>query len=129
MSSAPVIDWSVWDGKSVVPWIWGGVSAQVAFQRPPVAVCPLVTRGQMAIIGDFEEFGAENLLVYSSGGTLWRRYQAPSLGEGARFGSVREVGAALEVTIGYQEDKGRWIEVAGTLNLDDGSVSGLHRGY
>lgn len=83
----------------------------------------------MAIVGDFEECGSENLFIYSSAGKLLRRYHAPALGANAQFGAAREVGAAIEVTVGYLGDQGRWIETAGTLNPQDGSVTGLHREY
>lgn len=129
MSNTLVINWSVWDRNPVVSWSWDGVSARVAFQRPPIAVCPLVVQGEMAIVGDFEECGSENLFVYSRAGALLRKYQAPTLGANAQFGSVREVDATLEVTVGYSGDQGQWVEAAGTLNTQDGSITDLHRGY
>jgi hypothetical protein len=62
MPNALAIDWSVWQRNPVVSWVWEGASACVIFQKPPLAVCPLATLGKMAIVGDFEECGPENLL-------------------------------------------------------------------
>jgi hypothetical protein len=83
----------------------------------------------MVIVDDFEECGSENLFVYSSEGSLLRKYRAPSLGANSQFGWIRKVDSELEVAVGYQDDNGRWTDVVGTFNPQDGSVSGLRRGY
>jgi hypothetical protein len=97
-------------------------------KMPPISVAHLASQHVVAIVGDYSELGSENLRFYSYSGDLIKVYSAPGLGKDAQFGAIRESGNDLEVTVGYQGDD-RWVEVAGKLNPDDGSVSQMHRGY
>jgi hypothetical protein len=129
MSHSLSIDWSVWDRNPVVSWVWNGLAARVVFQKPPIAVCPLIRLGKMAIAGNFEEFGPENLLIYSSTDLLLRKYCAPAFGSNPQFGWIDAAGGALEVAVGYKDERGLWMDMIGQLNPDDGSISKLRRGY
>lgn len=95
---------------------------------PPISVAHLAAHHAVAIVGNYNELGSDNLCLYSYSGDLIRTYSAPNLGKDAQFGAIRESGDDLEVTVGYNEND-RWLEMAGRLNPDDGSVSQMHRSY
>lgn len=95
---------------------------------PPVAVSHLQIRKLIAIVGNFDEFGSENLLLYSYDGTLQHTITAPALGHNAQFGSVTENNGDVEATVGFWTGT-VWKEEAGRLNLADGTITNLHRSY
>lgn len=122
------INWSVWGRNPTVSWTCDGILASVTMKLPPVAVSHLKSRELIAVIGNFDEFGSENLLLYSYDGTLQHTITAPALGKNAQFGGVSEKNGDIQATVGFQTDT-VWKEEAGRLNLDDGTVTNLHRSY
>lgn len=127
-SHALQINWSVWDGNPTVSWTCDGISAAVTLQLPPIAVSHLQGRELVAVIGNFDEFGSANLLLYSYDGTLQQVITAPVLGENSQFGGVLEKNGDIQATVGFQTGA-VWKEEAGQLNLDDGTVTNVHRSY
>jgi hypothetical protein len=95
---------------------------------PPIAVFHLQSREMIAVIGDFDEFGSSNLLLYSYDGVLQHTITAPDRGQTSQFGGVTENNGEIYGIVGFQTDTG-WKEEAGLLNLDDGVVTNLHRNY
>lgn len=95
---------------------------------PPVAVSHLQGHELIAVVGNFDEFGSENLRLYSYDGTLQRTITAPALGKNAQFGGVSENNGDIQATVGFQTDT-VWKEEAGRLNIDQGTVTNLHRSY
>jgi hypothetical protein len=131
MSTGPhtlKINWSIWDRNPTVSWICDGILASVTMKLPPVAVSHLQSRELIAVVGDFDEFGSANLLLYSYDGTHQQTIAAPTLGKNAQFGEVLENNKDIEATLGFQIDA-VWKEETGHLNLDDGTVINLHRSY
>jgi hypothetical protein len=122
------INWSVWDRNSTVSWTCDGILVSVKMKLPPVAVSHLQSRELIAIVGNFDEFGSENLLLYSYDGTLRQTVKAPALGENTQFGGILESNGNIQATLGFQIDA-VWKEEAGSLNLDNGTVMNLHRNY
>ena len=122
------INWSVWDGNPTVSWTCDGILASITMKPPPVAASHLQSHELIAAIGNFDEFGSANLLLYSYNGTLQHRITAPALGKNAQFGEVSENNGDIQVTVGFQTDT-LWKEEAGRLSLDDGTVINLHRNY
>lgn len=122
------INWSVWDGNPTVSWDIDGTPVSVTMRLPPVSVTHLQNHELIAVVGNFDEFGSANLLLYSYDGKLQQTITAPSLGENAQFGGVKECDGLLQSIVGFLVD-GKWKEEAGSLNLEDGTVTKLHRSY
>lgn len=122
------INWSVWDRNPTVSWTCDGILVSVTMKLPPIAVSHLQGHELIAVIGNYDEFGSENLLLYSYDGALRQTIAAPVLGRNAQFGGVLENGAEIQATVGFQIDT-MWKEEAGILSLDDGTVTNFHRSY
>jgi hypothetical protein len=121
--------WSVWDNNSVVSWEFLGKSYSVDMKMSPIAVAVFPKHQLVAITGNFDVFGPENLKTYHWNGEFCRSYRAPDLGDQTQFGGARELeSGAVEVLIGFY-DSGVWKDKAGLLNLDTGEVDDLHRNY
>jgi hypothetical protein len=127
-SHALQINWSIWDRNPTVSWTCDGILASVTMKLPPVAVSHLQSRELIAVIGNFDEFGSANLLLYSYNGALQHTITAPALGKNSQFGGVLDNNGDVQATLGFQTDTA-WKEEAGRLNLDDGTVTDLHRSY
>jgi hypothetical protein len=122
------INWSVWDANPVVAWTWNDKDVIVAMRLPPVAVALLPKLKLIAIVGNFDEFGSNNLLLYSFDGVLHRTYGAPSVGKDAQFGGIQEGSQDVDVIVGFRGDTG-WQEISGKWNFDDGTLGNTHRSY
>jgi hypothetical protein len=122
------INWSVWENNPIVSWTLNGTLSKVALKQPPVAVAHISRLSVIAVVGNFEEFGAANLLFYSYDGSLKKSFSAPVLGGDARFSGVSENGQFVEVIVSFKSDS-IWQEKRGRLNLSDGTVTDLHRNY
>jgi hypothetical protein len=122
------INWSVWDGNPTVNWDVDGVSVSVTMKLPPISVTHLQNRELIAVVGNYDEFGSANLLLYSYDGKLQKTMTAPPLGDKAQFGGVTESAGSLQSSFGFQVD-GKWKEEAGLLSLEDGTVTDIHRNY
>lgn len=122
------IIWSVWDSNPIVSWRWAGGTTTIEMKVPPISVMPLSKHQMVALIGNYDEFGSQNLRLYAQDGTLIHAYSAPAYGDDPQFGAIQEVGEAIEVLIGYR-DKGCWVEVAGRLDIASGCIENIHRGY
>lgn len=128
--SLPVkILWSVWDNNPLVSWEYKGKSVEVKFNAPPVSVAILPINELIGIIGRYDELGSANLQTYDYEGNLQKTYTAPSLGEESQFGGAREIGLGqIEAMVGFKNESG-WNDQAGTLDLNTGSLGGIHRSY
>jgi hypothetical protein len=122
------LNWSVWDDNPTVSWDCDGNTASIFLKKAPLSVAHLSAHSLLAIVGNYDEFGSKNLLLFSYDGTFQRTLIAPDLGFGAHFGSVAETQSGVCATVGFF-DKTGWIERAGNLNLDDGTMEQLHRSY
>jgi hypothetical protein len=100
----------------------------VSLKKPPLSVANLSGHALIAIVGDYEELGSANLLLYSYAGTLLQTLAAPALGSKAHFGGVLETADGVSATIGFFDETG-WVERAGKLNLLNGAIEHLHRSY
>jgi hypothetical protein len=121
--------WSVWDESPTISWRFDGGDVKITLRLPPVSVVALQNCGVIAVAGNAAEFGGNNLLFYTYEGKLLRVYSAPLLGEKAQFLGVSETNGEVIGTVAYECDEGVWIEVAGTLNLETGVLTELHRSY
>lgn len=121
-------NWSVWDNNPTVSWICNGNTVSVSLGKPPLSVANLPTQSLVAIVGNYDDFGSENLLLYSYDGALQRKFAAPQLGSNARFGRVSETPDGISAVVGFYDETG-WVEKAGALNLGDGTIGQLHRSY
>lgn len=120
--------WSFWDSDPLVSRSWRGGTTTVAMEMPPIAVAHLAAHNLVAIIGNYAEFGSENLRLYSYSGEFIRSYKAPDLGKDAHFGAIAQTAGGVQVVVGcYCET--RWLELAGEFSFDHGSVARLHRSY
>jgi hypothetical protein len=122
------INWSVWQNSPTVSWTWDGVLINIPFKMPPVAIANLIGCRLIAVVGDFDEFGASNLLFYSYDGKLEKIFSAPSLGRDAQFGGITESAEGIRVIVGFYTDW-EWKEQAGRLSFDDGTITNLRRSY
>jgi hypothetical protein len=95
---------------------------------PPIAVTDLSRLARVAIVGNFQEFGSENLRLYFYDGSFDKSFAAPSLGPEAQFGAIQQTASGFEALVGYQGDQG-WNEIAGRWDPSSGIVEGLHRTY
>lgn len=120
--------WSFWGSNPVVSSGWRGGTTTVAMGMPPIAVAHLAVQNLVAIIGNYDEFGSENLRLYPHGGEFIRSCKAPDLGKDAHFGAIEESAGGVEVVIGCCQET-CWLEVAGEFSLDHGSVARRHRSY
>lgn len=127
-SHAVHINWSVWDKTPTVGWRVDGKMIEITTKLPPIAVSHLNDRCVIAIVGDFDEFGSKNLLLYSYSGELLCIFTAPELGKKSQFVWIVEENEELKVTVGFDNET-TWQEVAGRLNSDQGTVTNLHRSY
>jgi hypothetical protein len=123
------IMWSVWDGSPTVSWRWDGGDAKITLRLPPISVIALPNYGVIAIAGNAEEFGGNNLLFYTYEGKLLRVYSAPSIGNKAQFSGVSEANGEVTGIVAYEGDDGAWVEEAGKLGLETGVLTDLHRSY
>lgn len=121
-------NWSVWDNNPTVSWTRDGVAVSVSLSKPPISVTNLATQSLIAIVGNFDELGSSNLLLYSYDGVLRRRFVAPDLGAEAQFGRVLEMPDGVSVIIGFYDQTG-WVEKWGKLDIKDGTIGELHRSY
>jgi hypothetical protein len=124
------IEWSVWDKSPLVKWRWKEKTVSLNFENPPLAVVPLPSHRLVAIAADWQDYGSNNLLLYSFDGILHKSFGAPDLGDQSRFGSVQEIdgGATVEAVIAYFKG-GHWLEMAGILDIQNGTMSNFHRAY
>jgi hypothetical protein len=123
------IIWSVWDGSPTVAWRWDGGDTEITLCLPPVSVIALPNYEVIAITGNAEEFGENNLLFYTYEGNLLRVYSAPLIGDKAQFSGVSEVNGEVIGIVAYERDDGVWVEEAGKLSLESGVLADLHRSY
>jgi hypothetical protein len=123
------INWSVWDRNPTVSWTCDGILASVTMKLRPVAISHFQCHELIAIIGNFDEFGSANLLLYTYDGTLQHTITAPALGQNTQFGGASENNGELQATFGWFQIDAMWKEETGRLNLDDGTVTSLHRTY
>jgi hypothetical protein len=122
------INWSVWDNSPIISWSCDGKVSAVSLKKPPLSVTNLSGHSLIAIVGDYEDLGSANLLLYSYDGTLLKTLVAPEIGSKAHFGRVLETPDGVSATIGFF-DKTGWVERAGKLNLSNGTIEQLHRSY
>jgi hypothetical protein len=129
-SAAPTLqfDWSIWDNRPAVAWTYDGKASTVTLRKPPLSVANLPDHSLVAVIGDYDDLGSANLLLYSYDGVLRQTLVAPELGSKAHFGSVSETHGGVSAVVGFF-DKTGWVERAGKLNLKDGTLVQLHRSY
>jgi hypothetical protein len=122
------INWSVWDNNPTVSWNCHGNVTTVSLKRPPLSVANLSDHSLVAIVGNYDEFGSKNMLLYSYDGVLKQTLAAPELGSKAHFGRVSETLDGVGAVVGFF-DKTGWVERAGNLDLKDGTIEQLHRSY
>jgi hypothetical protein len=125
---APQINWSVWDRNPVVSWSYERNVFTVALERPPLSVSDLPGHSLIAIVGHYDDFGSENLLLYTYNGLLKKKLAAPNFGLKAHFGRVSENHDKLSAVVGFF-DKAGWVEREGLLDITDGSLALVHRTY
>jgi hypothetical protein len=123
------IMWSVWDGNPDIFWHWAGRNVKITLRLPPISVVALPSYGIIAITGNAEEFGGNNLIFYTFEGNLLRTYSAPPHLKNAQFSGVSETNDEVVAIVAYETDDGCWIEEAGKLNLETGFLTDLHRSY
>lgn len=102
--------------------------ATIFLKRPPLSVENLSGHSLVAIVGNFDEFASENLLLYSYDGVLMKTLSAPELGLKAHFGRVSQTLDEVSAVVGFF-DKTGWVEQSGNLDLKDGTIEQLHRSY
>lgn len=127
-SSTLQINWSIWDNNPTVSWACDGKLASVSMKLPPIAVSILPKHEMIAIVANYDEFGSDNLLMYSYDGLLLHTFTAPSFGQDSQFGGVIENGENVDVIVAFKSDS-IWKEEAGVLNLSKGTLTGVHRNY
>lgn len=128
VSHAPQINWSVWDKSATVSWRCNGQTFAIVFNKPPLSVTDLSSHSLIGIAGSYDEFGSENLLLYTYDGILQQTFIAPELGASAHFGRILENRGRVCAIVGFF-DKIGWVEMEGDLDLVDGTLDQLHRGY
>lgn len=121
-------NWSIWDDSPVVSWACDGKASTVSLKNPPLSVANLPAHSLVAIVGNYDDLGSANLLLYSYDGVLRQTLAAPELGPKAHFGTVSETPDGVSAVVGFF-DKTGWVERAGKLNLKDGTLEQLHRSY
>lgn len=127
-NNAPQINWSVWGNNSTVSWNYQGNDFSAILKMPPLSVADIPLHSLIAIVGNYEEFGSTNLLLYSYDGGLVKTLTAPDLGAGAHFGRVYENHGKVSAAIGFI-DKTGWVEKEGSLDMEEGTIAQLHRSY
>lgn len=124
----PQINWSVWDRNPLVSWDYRGNVFTVALEKPPLSVSHLPCHSLIAIAGHYDDFGSENLFLYTYDGLLKKTLTAPALGVKAHFGRVFENHDKLSAVVGFFDETG-WVEREGFLDINDGSFAEVHRTY
>jgi hypothetical protein len=128
INETPQICWSVWGDNPTVSWNCHGGSFAITMKYPPLAVIDLSAHSLIAIIGNYDELGSENLLLYSYEGVLTKTLRAPALGSKAHFGRVSEAGNGVTASVGFFDNTG-WVEREGYLDLESGNMRDFHRSY
>jgi hypothetical protein len=128
INEAPQICWSIWDSNPTVSWNWYGRNFAITLKYPPLAVTDLSAHSLIAIIGNYDDLGSANLLLYSYDGVLTKTLTAPELGSKAHFGRVSETGNGVTASVGFF-DKTGWVEREGYLDLESGNMRDFHRSY
>ena len=67
------INWSVRDKSNKVEWTSSKKIIVLEFSNPPLSVTPFKVNKLIAIAGNSEEFGSENLLFFDESGTLVKK--------------------------------------------------------
>ncbi len=122
------INWSVWEKSNKVEWTFSNQNIVLEFSKPPLSVTPFKVNKLIAIVGNSEEFGSENLIFFDESGTLIKKLVAPELGENSHFGSATELDKEnIRAKIGYFE-LGVFQEQQCTINFSSGAASSFCRG-
>ncbi|MDP4494063.1 hypothetical protein [Vibrio sp. AH4] len=123
------VHWSYWDKESTVRWNFNDLMYIQQFSYPPIAVSVLTNSRIIAISCHFEEFGSNNLNLFTFDGTLIRSLFAPAVGDKVTFGALTETSNdRIQAQVCYYE-RSVFKEQLCYIELDSGECSGFSRGY